>query len=99
MPTSKEKILSIAQLVRLDLTAANDTDHFIQKIASQMDDVLSYMDTMNTVSTDQVEPMYSPLQDWATPRADTASPGNNAEAVLANAPERQDTFFVVPPVL
>ena len=57
------------------------------------------MATLEEVDTSQVEPMYSPLQEWATPREDVASKGHNAEAVLSNAPEREDTFFVVPPVL
>lgn len=99
MPTSTEEILTIARLVRLDLSIGPDAEQQLTKIASQIDDVLAYMNTMEQVDTQQVEPMYSPLKEWASPRADIASDGHNAEAVLSNAPERQDTFFVVPPVL
>lgn len=99
MPTSTDKIISIAKLVRLDLSTGSNAEEQRTKIASQIDDVLAYMQKMNEVDTKDVEPMYSPLQEWASPRKDVASAGHNAEAVLANAPERHDTFFVVPPVL
>lgn len=99
MSASKKEILSIANLVRLDFSSCPDAEQQLAKIASQVDDVLAYMATLEGVDTSAVEPMYSPLQEWAAPREDIASKGHNAEAVLANAPEREDTFFVVPPVL
>lgn len=99
MPASTKEILSIANLVRLDFSTSPDAEQQLAKISSQIDDVLAYMATLEEVDTSQIEPMYSPLQEWATPRQDIASQGHNAEAVLSNAPEREDTFFVVPPVL
>lgn len=99
MPASTKEILGIAKLVRLDFSSSPDAEQQLAKIASQIDDVLTYMHTLEQVDTSAVEPMYSPLQEWSNPRADIASAGHNAEAVLSNAPEREGTFFVVPPVL
>jgi aspartyl-tRNA(Asn)/glutamyl-tRNA(Gln) amidotransferase subunit C len=96
---TKEQILATAALCRLDPAAGTEADCALTGLAAQLDDVLRYMDILNNMDTDGVQPLYSPLQHPQPPRADVAEKTRNAAEILANAPERQDNFFVVPPVI
>lgn len=102
MSVTKEQVLRTATLARLDLSEGLDdlaAEQFISKIASQMEDIVGYMDILNQVDTTGVEPLYSPMMHTAAPREDKAENRRTVEEVLANAPEKQESFFVVPPVL
>lgn len=103
MPVSKEQVLAIAGLCRLDLTVSasggEDPQARLERIASEMDAIVGYIDILSKVDTSSVEPLYSPLQDPVPPRADQAERRLGVDEVLANAPRRKQNFFVVPPVI
>lgn len=105
MPVSKEQVLATAALCRLDISvssahARDETpEERVARIASQLDAVVGYMDILNQADTENVPPLYSPLEHIAPPRADLAEKRRTGEAMLANAPKRQQHFFVVPPVI
>ena len=106
MSVSKEQVLATAALCRLDLSVSSahadqeSPEERVTRIASQLDAVVKYMDILNQADTSQVEPLYSPLQQYvAPPRPDVAEKLLSAEDILANAPKRQQTFFAVPPVI
>lgn len=103
MSVSKEQVLATAALSRLDLglssESAPDPDENISRIASQLDAIVGYMDILSQVDTENVEPLYSPMQDVAAPRKDRAEKRRTPDEILANAPERRQNYFVVPPVI
>ena len=102
MAVTKEQVVTTANLSRIDLReglSAMESDALITALAAQMADIVGYMDILNGVDTEGVEPMYSPMLNIAPPRPDVAVQRGEADAILANAPERHTTFFVVPPVL
>ena len=105
MPVTKEQVLATAALCRLDLsvTSANGRDESpderVARIASQLDAVVGYMDILNAVDTTGIEPLYSPIEHIAPPRPDVAEKRRTAEEILANAPQRRQNFFEVPPVI
>lgn len=105
MSVSKEQVLATAALSRLDLSVSSaharqeSPDEQVQRIAAQLDAVVGYMDILNQVDTDGVEPLYSPMRNTAPPRKDRAEKRRDAEAVLANAPRRRQRFFAVPPII
>lgn len=102
MAVSKEEVLKTAGLAHLDIGAglsSEDAEKALSLLAEQMGEVLHYMDILQKADTEGIEPLYSPMQETAEPREDVPSDGHNAENVLRNAPDRHDTFFVVPPVL
>jgi len=84
----------IAVLSRLDLT-----DEEVAKFSSELSAIVDYVDQLNELDTSGVPPTAHVLAAHNVFRADepTASPG--PDVVLANAPQRQDTFFKVPKVL
>lgn len=106
MPVSKEQVLATAYLCRIDLTlspspeaSAEAPEERLARMASQLDAIVGYMDILNQVDTENVEPLYSPMRDIAPPRPDVARKLRTTDEILANAPERRGTFFVVPPVI
>lgn len=105
MSVSKEQVLATAALCRLDLSLGSspdekeDTEQRLERLASQLDAIVGYMDILNQVDTEGVEPLYSPMRDVAPPRADIAEKRRTLEEVLANAPKRRQNFFVVPSVI
>lgn len=105
MSVSKEQVLATAALARLDLSVSSahalqeSPDERVHRIALQLDAVVGYMDILNQVDTGGVEPLYSPIRDVAPPREDKAQKRRDAEAMLANAPEREQRFFAVPPII
>jgi aspartyl-tRNA(Asn)/glutamyl-tRNA(Gln) amidotransferase subunit C len=105
MTVTKEQVLATAALCRIDLsTALQDACHEpaekrVARIAAQLEAVVGYMDILNQVDTKNVEPLYSPLEHIAPLREDVVEKRLTADEILANAPRRQQTFFVVPPVI
>lgn len=105
MAVTKEQVLSTAALCRLDLsmcasgTANESPDERIGRMASELDAVVGYMDILNKVDTEGVEPLYSPLEAISPPREDIAEKRRSADEILANAPKREQNFFAVPPVI
>ncbi|MDR2124144.1 MAG: Asp-tRNA(Asn)/Glu-tRNA(Gln) amidotransferase subunit GatC [Desulfovibrio sp.] len=100
MRVTKEQILATAALCRLDFSSnGEEAEVSLTDLAAQLDDVIGYMDILNNMDTNEVQPLYSPLLHPQPPRADIAEKTRTAAEILANAPERQDNFFVVPPVI
>jgi aspartyl-tRNA(Asn)/glutamyl-tRNA(Gln) amidotransferase subunit C len=94
MRISREEVQGIALLARLELTAAEEAE-----LVEHFDKVLTYMEKLNQLNTDGVEPtahavaVPSPLrEDQVTNQADT-------DALLQNAPAREANFFKVPRII
>ena len=93
----KESIAHLALLARLAPDEAAQ-----ERFARQCGDILEYMDILNLVDTSGVEPMYSPFDAQAEGQAlrpDAATGCNRREALLANAPHTDGTFFIVPRIV
>ena len=103
MRKSQEKVVAIAKLARLDLTRGlppEEAETRLALFASQFDDIVALMDTLAEVDTEGVEPLYWPLAaPPAPPREDVAARHNTREELLANAPEQDGQFFIVPRIV
>lgn len=102
MQVTKQRLLSLAALVRLDLAAGTDaaaTEKYIDELVAYMNNAAAFIDTITRVDATATEPMYSPIELTAPLREDVAAPTANPDAILANAPEKHGTFFCVPPVI
>jgi aspartyl-tRNA(Asn)/glutamyl-tRNA(Gln) amidotransferase subunit C len=84
----------IATLSRLNLTDAE-----VAQFTSELSAIVGYVDQLSQVNTDDVSPTAHVLPVHNVLRADEVRPSPGPEAVLGNAPQRQDTFFRVPKVL
>ncbi len=85
---------TIATLARLRIDEATAA-HLAQQMAS----ILDYMATLNQVDTTDVEPLYSPVEHVSVLRPDTPQVDFSREAILANAPQTDGEYFLVPRVI
>lgn len=94
MSLSAEQIRWVAHLGRLELT-----DDELETMARQLSAIIEYVDQLQQVNTDGVEPLAHPLPIHNVFRDDVTAPSLPVDAALANAPDRQGDFYGVPKVL
>ena len=95
MMISDAQVEHVAQLARLALSPEEK-----QRFTEQLNAILSYMEQLNEVPTDGVEPTAHVLDLVNVLRDDTVrQTWRNADAALANAPETAQHFFVVPRIV
>ncbi|MCI4679488.1 Asp-tRNA(Asn)/Glu-tRNA(Gln) amidotransferase subunit GatC [Rhodoblastus acidophilus] len=84
----------IAHLARIRVS--EEEAPFLQ---NEINSILSFVEELNAVDVSGVEPMTSVLPMTMKKREDVVTDGEIVEKVLANAPAREDGFFVVPKVI
>lgn len=94
MKITKETVEYVAHLARLDLKPEE-----VEAYTLQIDKILEYMESLNSLNTDNVEPTTHPVPVACVMRDDIAKPSFAAEESVGNAPHRIDTFFKVPPII
>ncbi len=94
MKISKEDVIKVAELARLEFK-----EEETQLFTEQLGNILEYIEKLNELDTENVEPT-SHVLDISTPlRDDKVVKWLSIEEVLQNAPESEDDFFVVPQVI
>ncbi|MFC7441855.1 Asp-tRNA(Asn)/Glu-tRNA(Gln) amidotransferase subunit GatC [Laceyella putida] len=93
MSISKEQVQKVAMLGRLKLTE-QEADQY----TSQLNDILQFVEKLNELDTENVEPTSHVLPMANVLREDEVRPSLDREKALANAPEQQDGMFRVPAV-
>jgi len=88
------QVRKVAKLSRLDLTEAE-----IAEFASQLSAILDYVEKMNELDTESVEPLAHCLPISNVFREDSVKESLGTEKTLANAPKRDGEFFKVPKIL
>ena len=91
---SREDVQHVADLARLHLA-----DDEIDRMQTQLSDILDAIETLRDVDTSHVGPTASVIQLENVMREDEPRPGLTRDAALANAPLRDDPFLRVPTVL
>jgi aspartyl-tRNA(Asn)/glutamyl-tRNA(Gln) amidotransferase subunit C len=87
-------VARIARLARIAVPADE-----LEPLAGELSRILEWIEQLNEVDTEGVPPMTSVAAMKLAWRADRVTDGGRPEDILANAPERQDGYFVVPKVL
>jgi aspartyl-tRNA(Asn)/glutamyl-tRNA(Gln) amidotransferase subunit C len=83
----------VAHLARLDLT-----EDELATLTPQLSAILEYMQQLQQINTDGVEPLAHPLPVHNVFRADEPAPSLTVDDALANAPRRLGDFYGVPAV-
>jgi len=94
MKITKEEVLYVARLARLDLEA-----DAIDTFAGQIDEILGYIEKLNQVDTAGIQPTSHAISLTNAFRADEQREHLDRQRVLANAPESEDGCFVVPKIV
>ena len=90
----REQVQKVAYLARLDLTPEEE-----EKFTSQLSSILEYFEQLSELNTDDVPPTTRAIDISNITRRDELQPDVEREALLNEAPEREDDFFRVPQIL
>ena len=94
MSVDKSTVARIARLARIHVPEERQ-----QTLASELNGILAWIEELNEVDTDSVEPLASVTGHSLPRRDDVVTDGDRVEEVLANVPETAGGFFVVPKVV
>ncbi|MCA1953230.1 MAG: Asp-tRNA(Asn)/Glu-tRNA(Gln) amidotransferase subunit GatC [Hyphomicrobiales bacterium] len=84
----------IARLARIEVPEAE-----LEGFRGEINAILGFVEQLGEVDVDGVEPMTSVMPMALRMRADAVTDGEQPAKVTANAPEREDSFFLVPKVV
>ncbi|MHA3913779.1 Asp-tRNA(Asn)/Glu-tRNA(Gln) amidotransferase subunit GatC [Halovulum sp. GXIMD14793] len=84
----------VAHLARIEASE----DH-LPELAQELSAILDFMEQLNEVDIDGVEPMTSVTPMALKQREDVVADGDIQDRVLANAPDAREGFFAVPKVI
>ena len=87
-------IRRIATLARIHVD-----DSELAGLAAELNGILGWIEQLNEVDVDGVEPLTGAAQMALKMREDVVTDGGYPDRVLANAPERAGDFFTVPKVV
>lgn len=90
---SKDDTKHVAKLARLELS-----ENEVEKFSNQLGNILKYVELMNEVDTEGVEPMAHPFDFVNVMREDVVKYSNTKEELMQNAPDEEDGFFKVPKI-
>ena len=94
MSLDKDTVRRIATLARIRVD-----EEALEPMAGELNNILGWVEQLNEVDTNGVPPMTSVVETEPFKRSDQVDDGDRVDAVLANAPEEAERFFVVPKVV
>lgn len=94
MSVDKNTVRKVARLARIAMP-----EERLEPMAKELNGILAWIEQLNEVDVNGVEPMTTPVEMKLPLREDVVSDGNIRDQVLANAPRSEDGFFVVPKVV
>ena len=84
----------VAKLARIKVE-----DDALPALAEEFNNILGFIEQLNEVDVDGVDPMTSVTPQRLKRRVDEVTDGAQAQAVLKNAPDAREGFFAVPKVM
>ncbi len=94
MSVDKDTVRRIAKLSRIALDEAR-----VDPMVDELNAIFAWVQQLNEVNVEGVPPLTSVVAQRLKMREDKVTEGGNANALMANAPEGEDHFFVVPKVV
>ncbi|PWB80397.1 MAG: Asp-tRNA(Asn)/Glu-tRNA(Gln) amidotransferase GatCAB subunit C [Methylocystaceae bacterium] len=94
MSVDQATVRRIAHLARI---AVEDDE--VERLGQELNAILAFVEELSGVDVEGVEPLTSVLPMQMKKREDVVTDGGLAQDILANAPEREDHYFVVPKVV
>ncbi|MGB6542103.1 MAG: Asp-tRNA(Asn)/Glu-tRNA(Gln) amidotransferase subunit GatC [Xanthobacteraceae bacterium] len=94
MSVDADTVRRVAHLARIAV-AEDEVEH----LRGELNAILAFVEELAGVDVEGIEPMTSVTPMAMRMRKDEVSDGGIADAVMANAPAREDHFFLVPKVV
>ena len=84
----------VAKLARIKVE-----DDALPALANEFNTILGFIEQLNEVDVDGIEPMVSVTPMRLKRRVDEVTDGDQQDKVLSNAPDAREGFFAVPKVV
>ncbi|MCO4054381.1 MAG: Asp-tRNA(Asn)/Glu-tRNA(Gln) amidotransferase subunit GatC [Bosea sp.] len=94
MSVDANTVKRVAHLARIALP-----DEDVPRMQAEINAMLGFVEQLNEVDVAGVEPMTSVMPMVMKKRQDVINDGAIADAVVANAPQSEDNYFMVPKVV
>ena len=94
MTIDLKTIKHISKLARILIN-----DEKAKKLESDLNSIFKFIEKLNKLDTDKVEPLTSIAETTLKLRSDEVKSKNIREQILKNSPEKNKDFFVVPKVI
>jgi aspartyl-tRNA(Asn)/glutamyl-tRNA(Gln) amidotransferase subunit C len=94
MAISRQEVEQVALLARLKLSEAE-----LEKLTTELNQIVGYVEQLQELDTEDVEPMAHPLPIQNVFRTDEVRVSIGSRAALSGAPKHDESFYLVPPVL
>lgn len=94
MSVDQATVKRVAKLSRIAISEEN-----LGKMEGELNAILGFIEQLSEVDVDGVEPMTSVTPMEMKKRKDGVTDGAKADDIIANAPESDDNFFIVPKVV
>ena len=94
MTIDLKTIKHISKLSRISVDDAK-----ADKLAGDLNSIFKFIEKLNELNTDNVEPLTSVAETTLKLRADEVKSENIRDQILNNSPEENEDFFVVPRVV
>ena len=91
---STSDVRKVAQLARLELP-----DDQIETYTEQLEEILSYVDQLQKIDTENIPPTTRAVEVVNAMREDLVEVNSSREDLLNQAPHREGDFFRVPKIL
>ena len=94
MKISKKEVEHVADLARLELKEEDK-----EKFTEQLSDILTYVEKLNELDTENTEPTSHVLTIENVFKEDKTKDSLSSDDALANSPEREHKHFKVPKIV
>lgn len=94
MSVDADTVRRVAHLARIAVA-----DDEVEHLQGELNAILAFVEQLAEVQVAGIEPMTSVTPMAMKMRDDAVTDGGIADAVMANAPAREDHFFLVPKVV
>ena len=94
MTITKDTIRKISNLAKISIA-----DQEVEKFESEISSIIRWVEALNEVDTENVDPMSNSLKGALRMREDLVTDGNKVPDILSNSPVDDENFFVVPKVI
>ena len=94
MSVDADTVRRIAHLARIAVA-----DSEVESLRAELNAMLAFVEQLQEVNIEGVEPMTSVTPMVMKKRADVVTDGGIAENIVKNAPATEDHFFLVPKVV
>ena len=94
MSIDKATAARVAKLARIEVDEAS-----LPALAEEFNMILGFIEQLNEVDVEGVEPMTSVTPQRLKRRKDDVNDGDQQEKVLSNAPDAREGFYAVPKVV